>query len=142
MPILVAATVLLEFFTSGGLIGRGEGRTTIYRDYTVLYETAEGRKCSEKLTSNESARIRTVITHSRPERWVAKSIRARSDEIVSTLVYRGGREPRLTRWTERTAEGLPLALTILIHELGELRASALERCDPRTPDAGHAGKQD
>ncbi len=35
------------------------------------------------------------------------------------------------RWTDRVAEGLSVPLTILIHELDELRGSALKACGLR-----------
>jgi len=47
------------------------------------------------------------------------------------VLYRGGRERRTMRWTDRVAEGLPVPLTILIHELDELRGSALKACGLR-----------
>jgi len=42
MPSLIAAAVLLELSTSGGITGKGSGRTTVYGDY---YRSArDGRR--------------------------------------------------------------------------------------------------
>jgi hypothetical protein len=42
MPLLLAAAVLLELTTSGGISGKGNGRTTFYRDYTAVHEKVVG----------------------------------------------------------------------------------------------------
>jgi RNA polymerase sigma-70 factor (ECF subfamily) len=140
MPLLIAAAVLLQLTTSGGITGKGNGRSTIYKDYAAVYETPDGRTCRQKMTADEKTRLHTVIGHSRPESWRANRISAGPDEVVFTLVYRGGRKPRTVRWTDRASEGLPVSVTILIHELDELRDSALGACGLRGPDATHSGE--
>lgn len=142
MTVLMAAAVLLELTTSGGISGKGNGRTTISSDYSAVYETVDGQKCRRKLTADEATRLRTVIAHSRPDTWRAKTVAPHPDELVFTLRHRGGRKPRLARWTDHLVDSLPLPLSILIHELDELRSSALEACGLLPPDSSHSGKHE
>lgn len=128
IAVLLAVPALLQLSGTGGPSGRGNGQATISSAYEIDVLGADGKHCARPLSVPQREALGGVLHKAAPGQWKKKYGKVRDDPFTFTLVYLRGKRSQRVQWTDAAVESLPIDLGIIVREVEEMRASALEAC--------------
>jgi hypothetical protein len=123
-PAKVTRPWRVQFLTDGGLAGRGVGNITLTSDGKLELTTMTRKSCAYDATSEELAKIETLLANARPSEWGSYVPESRCCDRVE---YRLTFGPHTAIWIDDPLP-LPEDVVKLSEALAELRHKYTTEC--------------